>query len=52
MIGMNYGDTPRIVSKPPDIKTRLASIIVSTRWRDNIYKPEFAHWRLEIIENN
>ena len=52
MIGMNYGDTPRIVARPKDPKSQQQNIIVSTRWRDNIYKPEFAHWKLEIVQNS
>ena len=52
MIGMDYGDIfPRIVATVRDNKTQQQNILVSTRWADNIYEPEFTNWQLEIKED-
>lgn len=51
LIGMNYGDNfPRLVSGPKLDKSGLQTIIVSTKYGDNIYKPNFSHWKLEEVE--
>lgn len=48
---MNYGDNfPRLVSKPQYDKSGLSTIIVSTKYGDNIYNPKYSHWKLEEID--